>query len=136
MLTAPLLHMATGCPNIPVSLMFQNLSVHPTNMTILLQHLEMSMSLHGTPTPTTIPTILFILMGLVTVTTLAPIRTMQLMLITMMTAMTANLIVVIHPPSQSSPACLPLTSKILLILKQNNTIIGIMLNLVHNPQLG
>ncbi len=70
-LTAPLSHMATSCPNIPVSLMFKNLLVHPTNVTILLHQLERSMSLHGSPTPTIIPTILFTLMGLVTVTILA-----------------------------------------------------------------
>ncbi len=94
------------------------------------------MSLHGTPTPTTIPTILFTLMGLETVTTLTPMPTLQLILIAMMIAMTANLIVVVHPPSHASQACLPLMSKTLLILKQNNTVIGITLNLMHNPQLG
>ncbi len=135
-LTAPLLHMATVYPNVPVSLMFTSLSVHPTTATILLQHLERSMNLNGTQTPTTIPTILFTSTGLVTVTTLAPIPILQLMQITMMIAMTANLIVVVHPPSHTCPACLPLTFKTLPILKQNNTVIGITHNLMHNPQLG
>ncbi len=70
-LTALLSRMATICPNVPVSFKFQYLLVHPTNVTILLHQLERSMSLHGSPTPTIIPTILFTLMGLVTVTILA-----------------------------------------------------------------
>ncbi len=135
-LTAPLSCTATVCPNAPVSLMFMNLLVHPTSVTILLHHLERSMNLPGTPTPTTIPTILFILTGLVTVTTPTPIPTLQLMQITMMIAMTANLIVVVHLPSHAGPVCLPLMSETLPILKQNSTVIGITLNLMHNPQLG
>ncbi len=135
-LTAPLSYMAISWPNVTVTLMLQNLLVHPTTTTTILWLLEMPIILPGAQTQIKIPTTLLISTSTVTVKTLPLLPTKQLMLIILTMMMTANLIVVAHPPSQASPARLPLTSEILPIPKQNNTVIGIIPNWMHNPQLG
>ncbi len=49
-LMTPLSYMAISWPNVSVSLMLQNLPVHPTTMTTILWCLEMSIILSGTQT--------------------------------------------------------------------------------------